>query len=153
MEQFHSKLVGFGSDGAAVMVGRNAGVATLLKLKNEEIQSVHCYAHRLELAYKQSIAKVTLYQKVETLLSSLYTLYHKSAPMRSELEAVYKSEGIPCQVPTRIGGTRWLPFVNKALGICFKNYGVFTTHLTKVHVPEFNLISLVVFSQDLVTLF
>jgi hypothetical protein len=40
------KIVGLGSDGAAVMVGKKSGVAALLKENHPSIISVHCLAHR-----------------------------------------------------------------------------------------------------------
>ena len=45
-----SKLRGFGSDGAAVMVGSRNGVAKKLKGHSPRIVSVHCINHRLALA-------------------------------------------------------------------------------------------------------
>ncbi len=50
---------GFGSDGAAVMVGRSTGVATRLKRQNSEMISIHCGAHRLALASGQAANSIT----------------------------------------------------------------------------------------------
>ena len=44
------KVMGFGSDGAAVMVGRVSGVSTRLRVHNPVIINIHCVAHRLALA-------------------------------------------------------------------------------------------------------
>ena len=41
-----SKCVDFGSDGASTMVGKNTGVATLLKKVNHFLTSIHCVAHK-----------------------------------------------------------------------------------------------------------
>ena len=136
LDKFYSKLVGFGSDGASVMVGKKAGVATLLRQKKPELQSVHCYAHRLELAYKQAVKCVTYYQKVETIVTSLYTLYHKSAPLRNELEQLYKKHELSCQVPTRSGGVRWIPFMKQSVGICFRNFSIFCEHMGLIQVDS-----------------
>ena len=40
-----SCLVGFGSDGAAVMIGKRSGVANRLKSKQPILTSIHCMAH------------------------------------------------------------------------------------------------------------
>ena len=40
-----TNVVGFWSDGAAVMVGKASGVATHLKTHNAEMISIHCGAH------------------------------------------------------------------------------------------------------------
>ncbi|XP_060761279.1 E3 SUMO-protein ligase KIAA1586-like [Neoarius graeffei] len=47
------KVAGFGSDGAACMIGNRSGVATQLKEDNAKIVSIHCIAHRLALAVGQ----------------------------------------------------------------------------------------------------
>lgn len=47
-----SKLVALGSDGAAVMLGKNNGVIALLQAQQPSMIAVHCSGHRLELAYK-----------------------------------------------------------------------------------------------------
>ena len=121
LENFYSKLVGFGSDGASVMLGKKGGVASLMREKKPELQAIHCYAHRLELAYKQVVTCSTYYQKIGTLVSSLHTMYHKSSTLRTELEGLYRQRGPSCQVPTRAGRVRWIPFMIQAVGICFRN--------------------------------
>ena len=44
------KLVGFGCDGASVMVGKKGGVSAYLTRLQPSCITVHCFAHRLELA-------------------------------------------------------------------------------------------------------
>ena len=39
------KIVGFGSDGASVMVGCRSGVATQLKVHNPTMIAIHCVAY------------------------------------------------------------------------------------------------------------
>ena len=58
-----SRLMGFGSDGAAVMTGRLSGVATRLRRSNPYIIGVHCVAHHLALACSQEGEKVRYVQK------------------------------------------------------------------------------------------
>ena len=50
---------GFGSDGAAVMVGKQSCVATQLKEHNPEMVSLHCGAHRLALASSQAVGYIS----------------------------------------------------------------------------------------------
>ena len=54
-DDFKSKLVALGSDGASVMLGKNNGVIALLQTMQPSIIAVHCSGHRLELAYKDMI--------------------------------------------------------------------------------------------------
>ena len=49
-----AKIVGYGSDGASVMVENRDGVDTCLKRLNNNIVSIHCAAHRLSLAASQA---------------------------------------------------------------------------------------------------
>lgn len=73
------KLVAMGSDGASNMVGKRSGLATLLRQDiNDEIINVHCFAHRLELAFRDVLKKKKLFDKLMTLLIGLYYFYMKS---------------------------------------------------------------------------
>ena len=78
--EFLVKLVGMGSDGVSVMLGKNNGVAAKLRSLQPAMVAVHCYAHKLELAFKDAIKHVPLDTKVTTcLLQGLYYFYHNSA--------------------------------------------------------------------------
>ena len=59
---FVSKLVALGSDGASVMLGKNAGVFALLK-KQPSLIVVHCSAHRLDCATKMPSRKYLLLKR------------------------------------------------------------------------------------------
>ncbi|KAJ8334021.1 hypothetical protein SKAU_G00413400 [Synaphobranchus kaupii] len=50
LSQWKEKVVGLGSDGAAVMVGRLGGVTTLLRAEVPHLINIQCLAHGLELA-------------------------------------------------------------------------------------------------------
>ena len=49
-----SKCVGFASDGARCMTGKENGAATILQRDCPEMIAVHCTAHRLALASSQA---------------------------------------------------------------------------------------------------
>ena len=53
-DNWKGKLVGSATDGASVMLGENGGVVKRVMdiVGRTYIQSVHCSAHRLELAYR-----------------------------------------------------------------------------------------------------
>lgn len=51
---FVRKLIAISCDGASVMVGCRGGVATLLRKEQPCILTLHCMAHRLELALKDT---------------------------------------------------------------------------------------------------
>ena len=73
------KLVGMGSDGASVMLGKNNGVGALLRKEQPAMVAVHCFSHKLELAFKDSTRKIPLDNKTTVcLLQGLYYFYHNS---------------------------------------------------------------------------
>ena len=88
-EFFKGRLVGLGCDGASVMLGCKSGLITLLQREQPVIVPIHCYGHRLELAFKDSTKKVKLYGKLASLLLGLYYFYHQSALNRSMLKRAY----------------------------------------------------------------
>lgn len=79
MGSYNLKLVGMGSDGASVILGCNEGVAALLRQDQPAMVAVHCYSHKLELAFKDTIRKIPLDNKMSVfLLQGLYYMYHNS---------------------------------------------------------------------------
>ena len=69
-----AKCVGFGSFGVSTMVGRNNGVAALLKKESPFMTSTHCISHRTNLAAleasKTSSCK-ELSVEIDTLINNL----------------------------------------------------------------------------------
>ncbi|KAJ8399635.1 hypothetical protein AAFF_G00410460 [Aldrovandia affinis] len=49
LKDWKQKLVGFGTNGAPVMVGRRGGVSTLLREEVPHLINIQCFAHGLEL--------------------------------------------------------------------------------------------------------
>lgn len=66
----------FVSDGASVMTGRHAGVATLLRSKNTQIIAVHCICHRLALASAQASNEAKYLKQMKDHLFALWTPFH-----------------------------------------------------------------------------
>ena len=131
-KEFLAKLVALGSDGAAVMLGKNSGVITLLQAHQPSMIAVHCSGHRLELAYKDTIKKFPLPEKVVTLLTGLYYMYRNSPLNRANLKEAYRCLGKKVLLPTRAGGTRWVGHVLKALNNFLSGYGAFRLHLEQL---------------------
>ena len=59
------------------MVGNKSGVATLLKVDHPEVVTVHCLAHRLDLAFKDAFKTTAKSQhdRLTTLLVGPYYFY------------------------------------------------------------------------------
>ena len=129
---WQEKLVGFGSDGASVMVGKNNGVIALLRQLQPVVQGVHCAAHRMELAYRDAMRNQPLHSKVEGLMTGLYLFYKKSPLNRSMLLRTYDTLRLPALLLTRVGGTRWIPHTSAGLDNILRGYEGITTHLAQV---------------------
>ena len=80
---------------ATVMTGLTGGVPTLFKNEQPCLQAIHCYAHRLELAYKDALKKLTLYGTSSNPLLNLYLSYHHSPLNRSNLKTIFETLSLP----------------------------------------------------------
>ncbi|KAH3885507.1 hypothetical protein DPMN_009501 [Dreissena polymorpha] len=62
-------------------------------------------------------------EKSMTLLIGLYYLYHKSPKQKKALQRAFVMMDFKASImPTRIGGTRWLPHLDRSLSAFFKGY-------------------------------
>ncbi|XP_026721433.1 sperm flagellar protein 2-like [Athene cunicularia] len=131
-QDWSRKLVGFGSRGTDVMVEENSGVAKLLREIQPCVQSVHCFAQRLKLAYKGSLKNIQLYNILSNALRNIYYFYHNSPLNKNNLKAIYEAIELHPAIPSRIGGSQWLPCLQTALQILLKGYPATVLHLTKI---------------------
>ncbi|XP_060551246.1 E3 SUMO-protein ligase KIAA1586-like [Ruditapes philippinarum] len=127
--EFQTKLVGFCSDGASNMQGHKSGLVALLRKTHPHIVTVHCLAHRLELAFKDTIKKFPPYEKMMTLLLGLYYLYRKSPKLKMGLKRSFEAYEMKMLLPTRVGGTRWLPHLTLAIRNFIRGYKAVRSHL------------------------
>jgi hypothetical protein len=139
--EFFRKLAALGSDGAPVMLGKNKGLISLLQgashkvipQEKNQIIGVHCLAHRLELCFKKAVKSIPLACKLDTLLLNLYYFYHNSPLQRNLLGQSFKARDEKLIIPTRVGGTRWVSHILKAVEHLFRGYGAIVTHLEQVN--------------------
>ena len=89
------KVMGFGSDGAAVMIGKKSDVSTRLRVHNSFMVNIHCVAHRLALAAAQASESIPYLQKFKKTIQSLYLFYHNSPVRMSGFHAVQSVLGDP----------------------------------------------------------
>ena len=79
------KMVMFTSDGEPVMLGKNNGLATILKREIPHLCEEHCVAHRENLAVEDGWKELSLMQHIETLLSPLSaSVFLQKFPKKSE---------------------------------------------------------------------
>lgn len=70
-------LIGFASDGAAVMMGKHNGLIKHFQdFTNRPIYAIHCMAHRLHLAILRSFKSEPYFGKFENLFNDLYRFYN-----------------------------------------------------------------------------
>lgn len=129
---FVEKLVALGSDGASVMLGKHNGVIALLQSEQPSVIAVHCSGHRLELAFKDSLKKFPLAEKISTLLSGLYYMYRNSPLNRTNLKQAYHCLNMKVLLPTRVSGSRWVGHMLRALNNFMTGYPAFRLHLEQL---------------------
>ncbi|XP_060083578.1 zinc finger protein 862-like [Ylistrum balloti] len=127
------KLIGMASDGASNMVGKKGGLAALLRSNvNAELLNMHCFAHRLELSFRDVFKKNNLYEKLMTLLIGLYYFYHKQYKNKSGLIKSMDAVDIKGVLPTKVTGTRWLPHLSRGIKNLLRSYKAFEAHLATI---------------------
>ena len=113
------KLKGFGSDGAAVMVGRKSGVATRVKQKSPHCISIHCMAHRFNLCTSQASRNIPILKEFEGTLSDLYYYFggSKSGNRACELKEIQSVLNHPKLKIKECHEIRWLAFYEAVFAI------------------------------------
>nr|XP_057918161.1 zinc finger protein 862 [Doryrhamphus excisus] len=126
------KLVGFGSDGAAVMIGCRNGVAALLKADIPWLIPIHCVAHRLELAVLRAIQDNEMFKKVKDVLIHIYKQYHFSPKQLREIKLIAAAMDHSMPKPSNLDGARWMPHHHKALKILLASYKPLVAHFEHI---------------------
>ncbi|XP_073329080.1 uncharacterized protein C17orf113-like [Pagrus major] len=80
-----SRVIGLGSDGASVMMGKRAGVGALLRRESAFSIQVHCVAHRVALAAQDAAKSVDQIGAYKRTVSSVYSFYKHSASRTNRL--------------------------------------------------------------------
>ncbi len=115
-------------DGAAVMMGHVSGVATNLAQDAPHLISIHCCAHRLELAIKDAM-KENVEIELDDILKDTYKNYKKSRTNWDDLREAGDSLGKKVKRPVRHSGTRWLAHHHRALASLDNNWSSMVTQL------------------------
>ena len=126
-------LKSLATDGAAVMIGKNNGVAAQLKELNPVIINVHCICHKLALACTDTNKEIAYIKRVEDTLRQLWT-YFENSPKRlavllkmqinikkCSLQLKEKSKQILVKRMKKACSTRWLSF-DKSVAALYQEY-------------------------------
>ena len=95
-----SRIVGLGTDGAAVVTGCHNGLGVKLKQLNNILIQVHCVAHRLNLA-----ASLEQYKE---RLSSIYKFYSNSSKRYDKLKEIQQLMHGKVKQVVEPSSVRWL---------------------------------------------
>ena len=111
-----AKMIGCNFDGAAVMMGKNSGVAKrLADMVDHEFVSVHCVALNLELAALDSTKGSTYLTKFNDTLLHIFKYYHYSPKKRRELHEICDLLEQDQAFYSGLQSTRWLASQHRAL--------------------------------------
>ena len=123
------KTVGFGADDASVMIGQRGGVSALIKRDVKHLVTIHCVAHRLELALKVTVKATAYLGTVEKLLLNLYKFYHNSPLNWTNLKESGVAAGVKILKPCNVKATRWIGHHERALNAVSQDWPCLVTHL------------------------
>ena len=129
LENWKSRTVAFGSDGASVYVGRLNRVVAKLRVEIPWLLGVHCIAHRLEFSVLDALKDEEQLNNVQELLQGLYKHYHYSPKALRELKELAQVLDEKINKPVNLRGTRWLPHIRRALTVMMKSFSVIYAHL------------------------
>ncbi|XP_049450379.1 E3 SUMO-protein ligase KIAA1586-like [Epinephelus fuscoguttatus] len=127
-EDLKLRLVGFGCDGASVMLGLNNGVAARLKHLCPSLVAIWCVAHRLELTALDCLKVLPQLRELNELLRVIHKHYTVSSKASRELEEISKAMEVSILRPGNTEGTRWLPHTSHALEALMRNYKPLLVH-------------------------
>lgn len=104
------QVVAFAADGASSFTGSHAGATELVRqeLGFEDLQRIHCLAHRLELSSQAAFKGDEVYQTFETMLQRLIASIRHSPRRQARLAQLAEALGMRCRRIPAFAPTRWL---------------------------------------------
>lgn len=112
-----SQVVGFGSDGASVMTGRNTGVGARLLQSCPGLVHIHCVAHRLNLACVDAMRKNKYLELVKENINFLFSYFHVSSLRSDKLQALQNALGEPMTKLKHAIDIRWLAMYDAVVAV------------------------------------
>ena len=134
-------LIGVGTDGASVNISGQNGMKGRMQHELPWLFWAWCFAHRLELACKDSFVS-EIFTSITDMLLRLYYLYSKSPKKLRELGDIVSDLGEVFELPKggdapiRSQGSRWISHKRQALQRVIDRYGAYISHLTSLSVDK-----------------
>ena len=131
-ENWKEKAVALGSDGASAMVGDMGGVYALLKRDIPHLFKAPCIAHRLGLAVSDTVKAVPQFEEDKDMSQWIWKHYHYhySPKVVHDLKELAESMQVKAYKAVKADGTRWVPYLKRALDILLHSSNPFTAHFT-----------------------
>ena len=104
----YSRIVGLGTDGAAVMTGRHNGLGVKLKQLNNILIQVHCVAHRLNLAASEASKDIDYLERYKEQIISIYKFYSNSSGRYDKLKEIQQLMHGKVKLAVEPSSVRWL---------------------------------------------
>ncbi|KAG2467837.1 MED23 polymerase, partial [Polypterus senegalus] len=111
------------------MMGEKTGVAGRLKQRIPHIITIHCVAHKLELAVLDSVKGCEYLVKFEGTLKTIFKMYYYSPKKRRELTEISELLNEKLAHFSGLKSTRWLPSRLRCLKAVEKNYTPTVVHM------------------------
>ena len=123
------KMTMFTSDGASVMLGKNNGVAAILRREVAHLSEQHCVAHREDLGIDDAWKHVSLMKDIEALLRTVYTMFSRSSVKQNKFEELAKVAECDSVAFRPLNEVRWLSR-HFAVSALLRNYDVLVQYCT-----------------------
>ena len=119
-EDDYSRIVGLGTDGAAVMTGHH-GLRVKLKQLNNNLIEVHCVAHRLNLAASWASKDIDYLKWFKGQVNSIYKFYSNLSVRYDKLKEIQQLMHGTVKQVVELSSVRWLP-VEECVKIIFEYF-------------------------------
>ena len=134
-ERMREKLVATGTDGAAVMLGKKGGLVRKLAEKyNKDLFTIHCHAHKLELAIGKCFEALPfLKNNFESTINELYSFFAgHSVKRHAHLVSVALELDVQLKQLSYINPVRWVASELSALQRVHSNFKPILYSLTEI---------------------
>ena len=129
-EYLKQNLIGFCSDGASVMLGRNSGVGTRFQENFPKIVIWYCLNHRLQLVLDDSVNDIKQVNHFKIFMDKMYRIFHKSNKNQAELFNISQELGQQMLKIGRVLGPRWASCSLKSALAVWRTYPALYRYFT-----------------------
>ena len=121
-EEYTHKVVCCTADGASVNFGQYNGLLTKMKETRPWLVTIHCVAHRVELAIKNSLGKREEYKAIKDFLTVIYKLFKQSGKLKRHFREMGTIFDIHINNITKVTGTRFVSHSKRAIHRLLKGW-------------------------------